>query len=110
MAKQVLLNAVTTAQTGTFTTIEQASLASSTGKTVFQVTKQGGSAASTVLLEGSLDNIGWVPLASVTIDATANAVASDGVFVDLLWLFVRATATVVGAGSAITATIYRAGA
>lgn len=109
MATRTLLNAVTTAQTGLQTTIESSDLTSSTGKTVFQVTKSGGTASSTVVLEGSLDNIGWVPLATVTIPASATAVVSDGVFVDLLWLYVRATATAVGASSAITATLYRAG-
>jgi hypothetical protein len=110
MATRTLLNAITSAQTGPQTTIEQGELLSSTGKTVFQVTKEGGSAASAVTLEGSLDNKGWVPLATITIPASATATVSDGVFVDLLWLYIRARATAVGAGSAITATIYRAGA
>lgn len=109
MATRTLLDAITSAQTGLQTTIEQSDLLSSTGKTVFQVTKQGGSAASTVVLEGSIDNIGWVPLATITIAASATATVSDGVFVDLLWLYIRARATAVGAGSAITATLYRAG-
>lgn len=106
MATKVLLNAVTSAQTGLPTSIESSDLTSATGKTIFQVTSVNGAGAVSVVLEGSLDQIGWVPLATVDITA-ATGVVTDGAFIETLWLFLRARATAVPAGAAVTATVFR---
>ena len=106
MTAQVLLNAVTTTQISTPTTIEAIGLGSASGKTVFQATAVGGTGSVSVTLEGSLDNIGWAPLATITLTPAASTV-TDGVYVELLWRFLRANLTALPTGSALTATLYR---
>lgn len=102
-----LLNAVSAVTTSQVTSIESGALQSSTNKTLFQVTSVGGSGTVTVVLEGSLDNIGFVPIATITLTATGTV--TDAVYIESLWFLLRARVTSAGTGAAITATVYREG-
>ncbi len=63
----------------------------------FQATLVGGGSA-TVVIQASLDETGWVDLATITLAA---ATPSDGFAAEVPWRFVRANITAVATGKVV---------
>lgn len=60
-------------------------------KRTFQVTMTAGSTSCSVVIEGSNDDIGWVPVANLDVVVSDNI--SAGVTTDAPWRAVRANVT-----------------
>jgi hypothetical protein len=63
----------------------------------FQATLSGGGTA-TVVVQGSLDELGWVDLATITLAA---ATPSDGFAAEVPWKYVRSNITAIATGSVV---------
>lgn len=66
-------------------------------KRTFQATQTPNGTSCEVTIEGSNDNVGWVPVATISI-VVAEA-ASGGVVTDSPWAYVRANLTAITGGS-----------
>lgn len=63
----------------------------------FQATLSGGGSA-TVVVQASLDELGWVDLATITLAA---ATPSDGFSAEVPWKWVRSNITAIATGSVV---------
>jgi hypothetical protein len=74
------------------------------GKHTFQGVVDGtGAVTATIIVEGSVDNINWVTLGTITLSGTTSA--NDG-FTSTAWPYVRARVPTVLTGTGATVNVY----
>lgn len=83
-------------------------LFSTNGKSVIQCSLKGtGSGLSTVVVEGSLDGEGWVPLVTFSQTAANGQVISEGAYIDFLWFLLRVRVAQLPSGTTASVNIFR---
>lgn len=83
-------------------------LASTNGKSVIQSTVTGtGTGVTNIIVEGSLDGIGFVPLVSFSQIASTGSVVTEGAYIDFLWFFIRVRVAQIPSGSTASVYIFR---
>lgn len=98
----------TSAGTSTPVSTVGTDLYSTNGKSVIQCSLKGtGTGLSVVVVEGSLDGEGWVPLVTFSQTAASGNVVSEGAYIDFLWFLLRVRATQVPVGTTATVHIFR---
>lgn len=108
MNRPFLLATLSSATSSTPISTVGTDLASTNGKSVIQSTVTGtGTGIANIVVEGSLDGIGWVPLVSFSQTVTNGAIISEGAYIDFLWFFVRVRAAQMPSGSTASVYIFR---